>query len=138
MKRFILTGAVAAILAGWLFDRAIACGPYEPTPAQLAAQAISSDERQARPAIEALRSQGPAGLAALCDYHSETLAKYAADGSLDRNDPNWRRLTAAHRRRRRAARRILSQLYWHTDMDAALKGLASRAGRSCRCVCSAN
>lgn len=92
----------------------------EPGSATLAAQATSDDPDRAKAAIDSLRSRGPDGLAALCERNRELIARYTADPSLDRVDPQWRRLCCALDGVAGQRDAYASQLYWHTEIDSAL------------------
>lgn len=134
----ILTSVLASAPAGACAEDAPVPVPTDmsvqtSTPAQLAALAVSGDEAAARDAQARLRAAGPAGLLAFEGAHAVALQaaaaaiEAAADAPAGARDPAG--LQEPARARLLAALDavcgqkdcVLSRLYWHTDLDEAVR-----------------
>lgn len=111
----ILTGSAAAA---------------DPTLAELARQAVSTDTDTAQRAIVRLREAGPPGLNALLSEHGTTIdvhhraAASGAPGDLQA----WQRLTHALDAVAAQYDAHATRLYWHTSLDTA-RAAAVASGR---------
>jgi len=95
---------------------ALAGSPASPL-ATAAANAVSNNPSIAEPAILALRASGAVGLATILDTHR------AAIDAVRRGDAvpvNWEPLRTAIDRVAGQRDAYASELFWHTDLDAAL------------------
>lgn len=94
---------------------------------ELARDAVSENSAVSKPAIERLRSMGPAGLTALFQVHAKAIDEQVANPLLEAT-PEWQRLSAALDAVSQQKDSYLAGLYWHTDFEQA-KAAAQRAGK---------
>lgn len=88
----------------------------------LARQAVSADVNTARAAIEELRAQGPAGLAALLQTHTDAITPHLDPQTALHTNPHdaeWLRLTVALDAVAQQKDSFAAGLYWYTDLKAA-------------------
>lgn len=93
----------------------------------LALKAVSENNNEAMPAIEELRSLGPAGMQTLMKQYDEEIARHIANPTIAPS-PEWQRITAALDAVSQQRNSYLSGLYWYTDLDQARKASA-QSGR---------
>ena len=86
----------------------------------LARKAVSENAAEASPAIEELRSLGPAGLQALMDQYRAEISRHIADPSLA-SDDQWLRIATALDTVAQQKNSYIAGLYWHTDLEQAKK-----------------
>jgi hypothetical protein len=99
----------------------------KPSSETLARQATSADPAEAARAIAELREQGPAGLEALRQVHSEEINRQIAN-PLVAATPEWQRLSLALDTVSQQKDSYLSGLYWYTDLNQA-RAAARAAGK---------
>lgn len=95
---------------------ALAGSPASPL-ATYAANAVSANPSLAEPAILALRARGAEGLATLLDTHRTAIDAYRSGSTTP---ANWERLRTAIDRVAGQRDAYASELFWHTDLAAAL------------------
>lgn len=95
---------------------ALAGSPASPLAAA-AVNAVSNNPSIAEPAILALRASGAEGLATLLDTHRTAIDAFRSGGTTP---ANWDRLRTAIDRVAGQRDAYSSELFWHTDLDAAL------------------
>lgn len=93
----------------------------------LALKAVSENNNEAMPAIEELRSLGPAGMQTLMKQYDEEIARHIANPTIAPS-PEWQRITAALDAVSQQRNSYLSGLYWYTDLAQARKASA-QSGR---------
>ena len=96
--------------------------------AKLVADAVSEDPTAAKPAIDALRNMGPAGLEKFIELHQAEIDAAHNSPSTSKNDPNWLRIKAALDSISGQRDCHASKLYWYTDFAAA-KAAAKQSGK---------
>src|SRR5215510_7278994 len=94
----------------------------EPTTS-LARKAISENSSEAVPAIEELRSLGPAGMQTLMKQYATEIDRHVADPTLTPS-AEWQRISGALDTVSQQRNSYLSGLYWYTDLNAARKAAA--------------
>lgn len=99
--------------------------PKTGTLADLANQAISTDESVAQRAQDALRSAGPQGLKALQQRFAAEIAAHRKDSPAS---PQWKRIAAALDHVSGQYDDYSSGLYWYTDLEKA-KAAAQATGK---------
>lgn len=90
----------------------------------LARKAVSENTAEATPALEELRSLGPAGLKALMDQYREEIRRHIANLSAA-SDDQWQRIATALDTVAQQKNSYIAGLYWHTDLDEAKKASAA-------------
>ena len=80
--------------------------------------AVSEDPTESSPAIEELRSYGPAGLQTLMTRYAAEISRHIVDPAL-RADAEWQRITKALDAVSGQKNSYMSGLYWYTDLNAA-------------------
>jgi hypothetical protein len=93
----------------------------------LARKAVSENKAESAPAIEELRSLGPAGLQTLMRHYDAEISHYVADPKLSTSE-EWQRITTAIDAVSQQKDSYLSGLYWYTDLQQARKA-AAEAGK---------
>ena len=91
----------------------------EPTDG-LVRRAVSEDCSESAPAIEELRSLGPAGLETLMTRYAGEISRHIVDPTL-KPDAEWLRITKALDTVSGQKNSYLSGLYWYTDLNEAEK-----------------
>jgi hypothetical protein len=86
----------------------------------LALKATSENTVEATPAIEELRSLGPAGLQTLMKQYDDEIARHIANPTMAASS-EWLRITAALDAVSQQRNSYLSGLYWYTDLSQARK-----------------
>ena len=86
----------------------------------LALKAASVNNAEAVPAIEELRSLGPAGMASLMKHYDTQIAQHVANPTIAVS-PEWNRITTALDAVSQQRNSYLSGLYWYTDLEQARK-----------------
>lgn len=99
--------------------------PKTGTLADLANQAISSDEKVAQQAQDALRAAGPHGLKALQQRFATEISAHRKRGP---SDLRWKRIAAALDHVSGQYDDYSSGLYWYTDLEKA-KAAAQATGK---------
>lgn len=89
----------------------------------LARKAVSENAAEATPALEELRSLGPAGLQILMGQYADEIKRHIANPSAA-PDEQWQRIAAALDNVARQKNSYIAGLYWHTDLEAAKKASA--------------
>lgn len=90
----------------------------------LATKAASVKSSEATPAIEELRSLGPAGLQVLLNEYKDEISRHVANPTVAAS-PEWERISAALDAVSQQRNSYLSGLYWHTDLQEARKASAA-------------
>jgi hypothetical protein len=93
----------------------------------LAVKAVSEDHKEAMPAIEELRSLGPAGMQALMHQYDQEITRHIANPTIAAT-PEWQRITAALDAVSQQRNSYLSGLYWYTDLEQAKK-ISAQSGK---------
>ncbi|HEV8368570.1 MAG TPA: hypothetical protein VGQ39_11520 [Pyrinomonadaceae bacterium] len=93
----------------------------------LALKAASENNTEALPAIEELRSLGPAGMANLMKHYNTQIAQHIADPTISVS-PEWIRITTALDTVSQQRNSYLSGLYWYTDIEQA-REVAAQTGK---------
>ena len=93
----------------------------------LAVKAISENNAEAMPAIEELRSLGPAGMQTLMHRYDDEIALHVANPGMAAS-PEWLRITAALDAVSQQRNSYLSGLYWYTDLEQAQK-VSAQSGK---------
>jgi len=93
----------------------------------LAVKATSENSGEALPAIEELRSLGPAGLETLRRQYGNEIDRHIANPTLAVTS-EWQRITVALDAVSQQRNSYVSGLYWYTDIDQAKKA-AAESGR---------
>ena len=93
----------------------------------LAVKATSENSGEALPAIEELRSLGPAGLETLRRQYSNEIDRHIANPTTAVTS-EWQRITMALDAVSQQRNSYVSGLYWYTDIDQAKKA-AAESGR---------
>ena len=93
----------------------------------LAFKAVSENNAEALPAIEELRSLGPAGMASLMKQYNTQIAQHIANPTIAVS-PEWNRITTALDTVSQQRNSYLSGLYWYTDLEQARK-VAAQTGK---------
>ena len=88
---------------------------------ELARKAISEN---AAPAIEELRSLGPAGLQTLMSEYSREISHHIANPTAA-SDVQWQRISTALDAVAQQKNSYISGLYWYTDLESAKKASAA-------------
>lgn len=89
----------------------------------LARKAVSENKVESAPAIEELRSLGPAGLQTLMRQYDAEISRHVADPKLPASE-EWQRITTALDAVSQQKDSYLSGLYWYTDLQQARKAAA--------------
>ncbi len=89
----------------------------------LARKAVSENAAEAAPAIEELRSRGPAGLQTLMGQYADEIKRHIANPSAA-PDEQWQRIAAALDNVAQQKNSYIAGLYWHTDIETAKKASA--------------
>ena len=89
----------------------------------LARKAVSENAAEAVPAIEELRSFGPAGLQTLMAQYAAEIKHHIANPSVA-PDERWQRIAAALDNVAQQKNSYIAGLYWHTDIETAKKASA--------------
>src|SRR5262245_25963591 len=84
----------------------------------LAVKATSENTTEAAPAIEELRSLGPAGMQTLMRQYDDEINRHIANPTLP-TSPEWQRITAALDAVSQQRNSYVSGLYWYTDLEQA-------------------
>ncbi len=92
-------------------------GPPASPLATAAANAVSNNPSIAEPAILALRASGAEGLATILDTHRAAIDGVRRGAAAP---ANWERLRTANERVAGQRDAYASELFWHTDLAAAL------------------
>lgn len=90
----------------------------------LALKATSENNLEALPAIEELRSLGPAGMQTLMKQYEAEIERHIAKPTTA-SSAEWQRITAALDAVSQQRNSYLSGLYWYTDLDDARKASAA-------------
>ncbi len=90
---------------------------------RLARKAVSDNAAESSPAIEELRSLGPAGLQTLMTQYTNEINRHAASLTID-SSVEWQRITRALDAVSQQKNSYLSGLYWYTDLNDARKASA--------------
>jgi hypothetical protein len=93
------------------------------TTETVALKAVSENSAESRPAIEQLRSLGPAGLQTLLKQYHQEIAEHIAKPTLS-TSAEWERITSALDAVSQQRNSYVSGLYWYTDMQQARKASA--------------
>ena len=93
----------------------------------LALKATSENSTEAAPAIEELRSLGPAGMQTLMRQYDDEINRHIVNPTLPAS-PEWQRITAALDAVSQQRNSYLSGLYWYTDLDQA-KRVSAQSGK---------
>jgi hypothetical protein len=91
---------------------------------ELARNAVSEDSALSVPAIEELRSLGPAGLQTLMSEYSREISHHIANPTAA-SDAQWQRISTALDAVAQQKNSYISGLYWYTDLDSAKKASAA-------------
>ncbi len=86
-------------------------------PEVLARKALSTDPAESAPAIEELRSSGPAGLSILFQVYDDEIKREINNPPAA--NPDWSRLSKVLDRVSQQKDSYLSGLYWYTDFAKA-------------------
>jgi len=86
----------------------------------LSRRAVSENTAESTPAIEELRSFGPAGLQTLMTRYAAEISRHIVDPTL-KPDAEWQRITKALDTVSGQKNSYLSGLYWYTDLNEAEK-----------------
>src|SRR2546423_1430017 len=86
----------------------------------LVRRAVSENTAESAPAIEELRSFGPAGLQTLMTRYAAEISRHIVDPAL-KPDAEWQRITKALDAVSGQKNSYLSGLYWYTDLKGAQK-----------------
>lgn len=89
----------------------------------LARKAVSENAAEASPAIEELRSLGPAGLQTLMGQYADEIKHHIANPTMA-PDEQWQRIAAALDNVAQQKNSYIAGLYWHTDIETAKKASA--------------
>src|SRR5258705_3021419 len=90
----------------------------------LARKAVAENKVESAPAIEKLRSLGPAGLQTLMRKHDAEISRHIADPKLPPAE-EWQRITTALDAVSQQKDSYLSGLFWYTDLQQARKAAAA-------------
>ena len=93
----------------------------------LALKATSENNTEAVPAIEELRSLGPAGLQALLRQYDDEINRHIANPTMAAG-AEWQRITTALDAVSQQRNSYLSGLYWYTDLEQA-KRVSAQSGK---------
>ena len=93
----------------------------------LAVKAISENNAEAMPAIEELRSLGPAGMQTLMHRYDDEIARHIANPGMAASS-EWLRITAALDAVSQQRNSYLSGLYWYTDLEQAQR-VSAQSGK---------
>ena len=104
------------ILAAAIFVFPVTLLAAETNLEQLAANAVSDNDRTAQAAIGELRVMGPAGLDVLFAKYSVNIERFARTGEAD---ASWKRIANAIDTVAMQKDAYASHLYWYTDLEAA-------------------
>jgi hypothetical protein len=91
---------------------------------ELARNAVSEDSALSVPAIEELRSLGPAGLQTLMSEYSREISHHIANPTAA-SDVQWQRISTALDAVAQQKNSYISGLYWYTDLESAKKASAA-------------
>ncbi len=91
---------------------------------ELARNATSDNTALSAPAIEELRSLGPAGLQTLISQYSREINHHIANPTAA-SDAQWQRISAALDAVAQQKNSYISGLYWYTDLESAKKASAA-------------
>ncbi|HEU4506936.1 MAG TPA: hypothetical protein VFR78_01770 [Pyrinomonadaceae bacterium] len=89
----------------------------------LARKAVSENAAEASPAIEELRSLGPAGLQVLMGQYADEIKRHIANPTMA-PDEQWQRIATALDNVAQQKNSYIAGLYWHTDIETAKKASA--------------
>ncbi|HEX5873160.1 MAG TPA: hypothetical protein VFY60_00845 [Pyrinomonadaceae bacterium] len=89
----------------------------------LARKAVLENAAEATPAIEELRSLGPAGLQTLMAQYAAEIKHHIAKPSVA-PDERWQRIAVALDNVAQQKNSYIAGLYWHTDIETAKKASA--------------
>ena len=90
----------------------------------LARKAVSENAAEAAPALEELRTLGPAGLKALMDQYRDEINRHVSDPSAAL-DEKWQRIANALDTVAQQKNSYIAGLYWHTDLEEAKNASAA-------------
>src|ERR1044071_4923937 len=91
---------------------------------ELARNAVSEDTALSAPAIEELRSLGPAGLQTLMSEYAREINHHIAN-PFEASDAQWQRISTALDAVAQQKNSYISGLYWYTDLESAKKASAA-------------
>lgn len=91
---------------------------------ELARNAVSEDSALSVPAIEELRSLGPAGLQTLMSEYAHEISHHIANPTAA-SDAQWQRISTALDAVAQQKNSYISGLYWYTDLESAKKASAA-------------
>jgi hypothetical protein len=90
----------------------------------LARKAASENTAEATPALEELRSKGPAGLRILMTQYAHEINWRVSNPNAP-SDEHWQRISAALDTVAQQKNSYVAGLYWHTDLESAKKASAA-------------
>ena len=93
----------------------------------LALKATSENNTEAVPAIEELRSLGPAGMQALLRQYDDEINRHIANPTMAAG-AEWQRITTALDAVSQQRNSYLSGLYWYTDLEQAQR-VSAQSGK---------
>ncbi|MEZ5429340.1 MAG: hypothetical protein R2747_24035 [Pyrinomonadaceae bacterium] len=85
---------------------------------ELARRAVSDNPEEAAAAIRDLRAEGQTGLDRLLSFYAEDISRFRSTGE---KGPEWEKISFAIDQVAMQKDAYASGLYWHTDLDEALK-----------------
>ncbi|HEU4870304.1 MAG TPA: hypothetical protein VFT08_05590 [Pyrinomonadaceae bacterium] len=91
---------------------------------ELARNAVSDNTALSAPAIEELRSLGPAGLQTLMSEYAREINHHIANPTAA-SDAQWQRISTALDAVAQQKNSYISGLYWYTDLESARKASAA-------------